>query len=72
MKSTTLIGIILILVGVLALSYQGFTYTKHEDVANIGDLHVTANTQKTVYFPPILGGISLIAGIALVVVGRKS
>ena len=73
MKSTTtMIGIILILVGIVAFAYQGFTYTKHEKVAQIGDVQVTADTQKTVYFPPILGGAALVAGIVLVVVGRKN
>jgi uncharacterized membrane protein len=73
MKSlTNMIGIILILVGIVALAYQGFTYTKHETVAKIGDVQVTADTQKTVYFPPILGGLSLVAGIVLVVVARKN
>jgi uncharacterized membrane protein len=66
-----LVGIILIVIGIAALAYQGFTYTKHEKVAQIGDVQVTADTQKTVYFPPMLGGLSLVAGIILVVVGRK-
>ena len=72
MKSAiTMIGVFLIIVGIVAFAYQGFTYTKHEKVAQIGDLQVTANTQKTVYFSPLLGGLSLVAGIVLVVVGRK-
>ncbi len=73
MKSiTTMLGIILILTGIATLVYQGFTYTKHEQIAQIGDIQVTANTQKTVYFPPILGGVCFVAGIVLVVVGRKN
>ena len=67
----TTIGILLTVLGILALAYQGFSYTKQEQVAQIGDVKVTADTQKTIYFPPYLGGISLIAGIILVVVGRK-
>jgi hypothetical protein len=71
MKSiTNVIGIVLILFGLVALAYQGITYTQHEKVAQIGSLQVTADTQKTVSFPPILGGLSLVAGIILVVVGR--
>lgn len=73
MKSlTTTIGIILIILGVVALAYEGFTYTKHEKVAEIGNLQVTADTQKTVYFSPIWGVVSLGAGIVLVVVGRRN
>jgi hypothetical protein len=73
MKSSTgLIGIILIILGIGVLGYQGFTYTKREKIAQIGDLQVTADTQKTVYLPPVLGGISLVAGIILLVMSRKN
>ena len=73
MKAITsvVIGIILIVVGVAALAYQGFSYTKHEEVMRIGNVQVTASTQKTVYLPPVLGGLSLVAGVALVFVGRR-
>jgi uncharacterized membrane protein len=73
MKSTlSIVGIILILLGIATLTYQGVTYTQREKVAQIGNIQVTADTQKTVYFPPMLGGLSLVAGIVLVVVGRKN
>lgn len=72
MKSTlSTLGIILIIIGILALGYQGITYTKQEDIAQIGDIKITEEKQKTLYFPPILGGLTLVAGIVLVVVGRK-
>lgn len=72
MKSvTSIIGIILILLGIISLGYQGFTYTQREKVAQIGSLQITADTEKTVYLPPVLGGAALVVGIVLVVVGRK-
>lgn len=71
MKSiTNIVGVALIILGILALSYQGFNYTKHEKVAQIGDIQVTANTQHNVYFPPLLGGLSLAAGIVILIIGR--
>ena len=73
MKSTiSLIGVVIVIIGILALAYQGFTYTKQENIAQIGGLNVTADTQKSVHFPPIFGGICIVAGIILVIVGRKS
>jgi uncharacterized membrane protein len=72
MKSImAVIGIILIILGIATLAYQGVTYTQREKIAQIGDVQVTANTQKTVYFPPLLGGLFLVAGIVLVVVSRN-
>lgn len=72
MKSITgIIGLILIIIGILTLGYQGFTYTQHEKVAEVGNIQITADTQKTVYFPPILGGASLIVGVVLVIVGIR-
>jgi hypothetical protein len=68
---TNIVGIILIIVGILGLAYQGFTYTQREKVAQIGDLKVTADKEKTVYFPPILGGASLVAGVVLVALARR-
>lgn len=74
MKSTsTLVGILLIILGVGALVYQGITYTQREQIAKIGNIQVTADTQKTIHFPPWLGGLSLVAGVVLVITGiRKS
>lgn len=72
MKSfTNLIGILLILFGIVILAYQGFTYTKPEKVAQFGDIQITQETEKTVYFPPLLGGGSLVLGIVLMILARR-
>lgn len=72
MKSIiNLVGILLIVFGIIVLGYQGMTYTKKEKIAEIGDLQVTANTEKTIYFPPVVGGLSLVAGVILILAGRK-
>jgi hypothetical protein len=67
---TNLVGILLIIVGIISLGYHGITYNKQEDVAKLGDLKVTANEEHTIFLPPVLGGVSLAAGIALVIIGR--
>jgi vacuolar-type H+-ATPase subunit I/STV1 len=73
MKSmVSIAGIVFIIAGILALSYQGITYTKQERIAQIGDLKVTADTQKEIHFSPVLGGLSIVAGVVLVVVGRMN
>ena len=67
----TLIGIALILLGIVAFAYQGITYTSREKVIDIGPIHATADTQKTIPLSPLLGGLALVGGIVLVVVGAK-
>jgi uncharacterized membrane protein YidH (DUF202 family) len=66
-----LLGIILIILGVLALAYQGIRYTTQEKLVDIGSLHVTTTERKTIPLPPIVGGIALVAGIALVLAERR-
>jgi hypothetical protein len=67
----TLVGIALIVLGIVAFTYQGITYTSREKVIDIGPLHATAETQKTIPLSPLLGGLALVGGIVLVVVGAK-
>jgi len=66
-----LAGIILIVLGVLALVYQGIQYTTREKIVDIGSIKISADTKKTIPLPPIVGGVALVAGIALILVDRK-
>jgi vacuolar-type H+-ATPase subunit I/STV1 len=67
---TNIVGILLIIFGIVSLGYQGITYNKQEDVAKIGSVKITANEEKTIFLPPVFGGIALVAGLALVVIAR--
>jgi hypothetical protein len=71
MKTYTLIGIILIVIGIIALAYQGITYTTREKVVDIGPIQINADKTKTIPIPPILGGIALVGGIVLLVAGGR-
>jgi uncharacterized membrane protein len=71
MKPVLLIGIALILLGIVALSYERITYTTKEKVIDIGPIHATAEREKSIPLPPLLGGLALIAGIGVVAVGYK-
>ena len=71
MKSATWVGVLLIVLGGLALAYQGFTYSHQERVLDLGPIHATAEKQEHVSIPPILGGMALLGGIVLLVAGRK-
>ena len=71
MKTTALVGILLIVIGVIALAYQGITYTTHKKVLDLGPIQATEEEHKTIPLPPILGGIALIGGVALLIAGNK-
>jgi hypothetical protein len=65
------IAIVLIVLGAIALAYGGITYTSREKVLDIGPIEATAEREKTIPLPPILGGVAVVAGIALLFVGKK-
>jgi hypothetical protein len=71
MKPVSLAGIVFVVLGALALAYQGFDYTRRDHVLDVGPMHVTTETEKRVPISPILGGLALVGGIALLVVGGK-
>lgn len=71
MKPVTILGAVLIVLGLAALAYQGITYTSREKVIDIGPLEATAERQKTIPLPPIMGIVAVAAGVALVVVGVR-
>jgi hypothetical protein len=71
MKTYTLLGVILIIVGVVAFAYQGITYTTREKVVDVGPVHMSADKTRTIPLTPIVGALALAGGIALLVVGSK-
>lgn len=71
MKTNSLIGIVLIVIGIIAFAYQGITYTTREKVIDLGPLQVSADKTRTFPLPPIVGGIALVGGIVLLVMGNK-
>jgi hypothetical protein len=71
MKTPAIIGIILIVLGIAALAYQGITYTKKETVLNLGPIHAEAEQQHTIPLPPIIGVTAVVGGIVLLVAGSR-
>ena len=66
-----IVGIVLIVIGIIALAYGGITYTTREKVLDIGPIEATAERQKTIPLPPVLGGLALAGGVALLIVGSR-
>ena len=71
MKPVTLVGAVLIILGVLALAYQGITYTTREKVLDIGPLKASVDKQKSIPLPPIIGALALAGGVVLVFIGAR-
>ena len=71
MKPLTIAGILLLIVGVLALAYQGINYSYREKVLDVGPIHVTKETHEQIPISPILGALALAGGIALLAIGAK-
>ena len=72
MKSGVLIvAFVLIAIGVVSLAYQGITYTTNEKVLEVGPIKATAEKERTIPLPPILGGLALAGGVVLLLVGAR-
>lgn len=72
MKAATVVGILLILLGVVGFAMGGFSFTHEKKDVDLGPLQVEHQQKKTVPIPPALSTIALIGGVALVVVGVRN
>jgi uncharacterized membrane protein len=71
-KMNRTIGIVLIIIGAIMIIWTGFTYTKKEKIVDAGPIQISADRQKTVNWPPYLGGILLIGGIVIIATAKKT
>jgi uncharacterized membrane protein len=65
------IGILLIVLGVISLAYQGITYKSREKVIDLGPFKASVEKDKTIPLPPILGGLALAGGVVLLIAGTR-
>jgi len=72
MKVGTLVGLILVVLGLIGVAYGGITYTQRREVAHVGPVQVTTREQRTIPISPIVGGVAILAGAALIVAVRRA
>jgi hypothetical protein len=72
MKLTALVAVVLIAVGVVALAYEGITYTHDRTVLDIGPVEARVEEKRTIPLPPILGALAIAGGVALLLATRES
>ncbi len=66
MRLGTLVGIVLIILGVVGLAMGGFSFTHKEKVVDLGPIDATADKKESVPIPPLLGAIAVVGGVLLV------
>jgi hypothetical protein len=71
MKMATIVGIVLIVLGLVGLALGGITYTTREKVVDIGPIEATAEKRERIPLPPIAGGLALAAGVVLLIAGNR-
>jgi hypothetical protein len=71
MKPISLAGLVFIVLGVVALIYQGVTYTSRDTVVDVGPIHATAEREHTMPLPPVLGIVAVVGGVALLIAGGR-
>ena len=71
MKPMNVAGLVLVVLGVALLLTGGFSYKKDDTVLDAGPLKATVERTKHVSVPPIVGGVVLVAGVALLFAGAR-
>ncbi len=71
MKGFVLAGVVLIILGALALAFQGIWYTDREKIIDVGPIQATAEQKKRIPLSPILGGALIAGGVVLVIAGMR-
>jgi hypothetical protein len=71
MKGTTILAIVLLVIGVISLAYQGITYTTRKKILEIGPLQATKQENHAISLPPILGVVALVGGVAVLALGKR-
>lgn len=66
-----IMGVILIVLGIVALIYGGISYTREETIIDVGPIEATAERRETIPLPPVLGALALVGGIVLMVAGSR-
>lgn len=72
MKAATVVGIILIIIGIIGFAVGGVSFTHEKKDVDLGPIHVSHQQKSTIPISPILSTIALVGGIGLVVVGVRS
>ena len=65
MKTRQVIAVLLIVLGTISLLWGGISWTREETVLDLGPIEATTRERETIPMPPIIGGLMLAGGVAL-------
>jgi len=71
MRFLMVIGLCLVVLGIFALAFQGFSFFTHDQVAQVGPVSVNRTQEHTVWLPPVMGITALVVGGLLILMGRR-
>jgi len=71
MKPVTIVGVLLIIVGIAGLAFGGFSFTHKEKVLDVGPIEASADKKESLPVPPILGALAIVGGVVLLVAGAR-
>jgi hypothetical protein len=71
MKPATIVGIILIVLGIAGFAFGGLSFTHKEKVLDLGPIQASADKKESLPIPPILGALAIVGGVVLVAVGAR-
>jgi hypothetical protein len=71
MRLQAIIGIVLLVLGLLSLVYGGISYTRREEILDLGPIEATAERRETIPLSPVIGVVGVVGGVVLLVVAAR-
>lgn len=71
MKLSVAFGVLLIVLGIIALVYPQITYTQREKILDVGPIEATAEREETIPIAPIIAGVAIVGGVILILAGGR-
>jgi len=71
-KPLTIVGLLLIVLGIIGFATGGLSFTHEKKVVDLGSVQISRKTQDTVPLSPIFSTVSLVAGVGLLILGVKA
>jgi uncharacterized membrane protein SirB2 len=71
MRTQTIVGTLLVVIGIAIIVFRGFSYTTTHEAAKVGPLNITTQERRTVIVPRVFGGLLVVSGVALLVAGAR-